>query len=121
MCGEVDELGYIDEELFQRFVELAGQFGVCPEQPSTASALDLSDESARAAYMDDLFKAGLRRSLNDAVSLPEGDRMDSVAGQAIVFARIAGFLAGLLPPEADLFRSVVGSLMEGSREPAKYA
>lgn len=121
MCGEVDERGYVDEQLFDRFVALAGDMGVVSDTRATAGPLDPGDEESRAAYMDTLFRAGLKRALDDAGHMPEGDRMDVVAGQAIVFARLAGFLAAQLPPEADVFRTVLSSLMEGNREPEMHS
>ena len=118
MCGEIDEQSRIDEELFDRFLELAAHHGVLPGTPGGDAPTHLADEDTRVAYMDRLFKAGLARALNDATNLPEGERMDVLAGQAIVFARLAGFLAGQFPAEADLFRTVVGTLVESHNEPA---
>jgi hypothetical protein len=66
--------------------------------------------------MEGLLKAGLTRSVNDTVNLPGGERMDAVAGQAIVFARLSGLLAGLFPHDSDIFHSVISALMEGHRE-----
>lgn len=120
MCGEIDEQERIDEELFERFLALAGQHGVAPETPGKDAPGDLSEETARSAYMNGLFSAGLRRAVTDAASLPEGERMDAVAGQAIVFARLAGFLAGQFPPDADLFRTAVNAMLEGHAEAAVW-
>lgn len=119
MCGDIDEHGRIDEELFERFLSLAARHGVThiPDDHDTPD--DLTSEEARQSYMNKLFKEGLNLSLSKAAILPEGERMDGIAGQALVFARLAGFLAGQLPPEADLFRTVIGAVMEGYREPAQ--
>lgn len=116
MCGDFDDSHQIDGELFERFVEMAGQFGVVPGQPDNGAPRRLLEEGTRAAYMRELFKAGLTRSLNDAANLPHGEHMDALAGQAIVFARLAGFLAGQFPPHADLFRNVSEALLEGHNE-----
>ena len=120
MCGEIYEHDHIDKELFDRFVELAGRHGVSPGSPDgdMPSTL-LTGQAQRSAYMDGLFKAGLARAVSNGANLPPGDRMDSLAGQAIVFARLAGFLAGQFPPEADLFHSTIGALMEGHDEQAR--
>lgn len=118
MCGDFDEDGRIDEELFERFVELALGYGVTPEHSAGDAPLRLAEESVRADYMDRLFKAGLTRSLNDAAGLPRGEHMDALAGQAIVFARLAGFLAGQFPPETDLFRTITSAMLDGHNEPA---
>lgn len=116
MCGEFDEQSRIDEELFDRFLELAASFGVVPETPASDAPTDLNEQSVRTAYLDRLFKLGLERAASDASNLPQGERMDALAGQAIVFARLAGLLAGQFPPEADLFRTVVGTLVESHNE-----
>ncbi|MCH8059053.1 MAG: hypothetical protein IIA11_01205 [Proteobacteria bacterium] len=118
MCGDLDEQEWIDDELFERFIELTQRFGVLAESNANGGPSQLDSEDARKKYMDDLFKAGLTRCLNDAASLPNGERMDAVAGQAIVFARLAGFLTALFPPEADLFRTVTGAVFDGHSEPA---
>lgn len=118
MCGEIDEQSRIDEELFDRFLELAARYSVLPGTPGSDAPTQLTDQAVRVAYMDRLFKAGLTRAVNDAANLPEGERMDVLAGQAIVFARLAGILAGQFPAEADLFRTVVGTLVESHNEPA---
>ena len=118
MCGDFDDLDRVDDELFERFIALAGHFGVTPGQPDDNAPVRLTEEDTRAAYMKDLFRAGLTRSVNDAASLPHGEHMDALAGQAIVYARLAGFLAGQFPPQTDLFRTVSGALLEGHSEPA---
>lgn len=120
MCGDLDDHDQVDDELFERFVEMAGEFGVIPEQARDRAPLQLVEESSRAAYMKDLFRAGLTRCLSDAASLPHGEHMDALAGQAIVFARLAGFLAGQFPPQTDLFRSVSAALLDGHNEPAAH-
>ncbi len=117
MCGEFDEQSRVDEELFDRFLELAATHGVMPGTPGSDTPTDLTEQSVRTAYLDRLFKAGLERAASDATNLPLGERMDVLAGQAIVFARLAGFLAGQFPAETDLFRTVVGTLVESHSEP----
>lgn len=117
MCGEFDEEDYIDERLFGRFVQLAGQHGVRPTDPGSDAPHRLSEQAERTHYMEQLFRAGLTRAVNDAGNLPQGERMDAVAGQAIVFARLAGFLAGQLPPGADVLRPAIEALLEGHNEP----
>ena len=119
MCGEIDERDRVDEELFDRFLELASRYGVSTGVGAPDRTLELKGEAERRAYMDSLFKDGLRQALSDGVNLPEGERMDALAGQAIVFARLAGFLAGMFPPEADQFRTVVAALTQGHSEPAE--
>lgn len=121
MCGDFDDQERIDDELFEHFVELTHHFGVQPKLNGSAAAMQLDSESDRADYMQELFKAGLTRCLSDAAHLPRGERMDAIAGQAIVFARLAGFLAAQFPPEADLFRTVTGAVLDGHSEPASLS
>ena len=118
MCGDFDDHERVDDELFERFIELAQRFGVLPEPVADGGPGQLDTEGERKAYMEQLFKSGLKRCVSDAASLPHGARMDAVAGQAIVFARLAGFLSAQLPPEADLFRMVTGAVVDGHCEPA---
>lgn len=116
MCGEFDDQEQIDDELFERLIERAQRFGVVPKACGNSGPSQLHSEESRKAYMDKLFEAGLTRCVNDAASLPNGERMDAVAGQAIVFARLAGFLTAQFPPETDLFRTVTGAVFEGHNE-----
>lgn len=120
MCGEFDEEDYIDDHLFSRLLGMAGKHGVVPGEPDESASPDLSEQAARSDYMTSLFKAGLTRALNDANNLNPGDRMDAVAGQAMAFARLAGFLAGQLPPGADILRPSIEAFMDGHREPAEW-
>lgn len=120
MCGDLDDHDRVDDELFERFIAMAGRFGVTPGQPDGNAPVRLAEEETRTAYMQDLFRAGLTRAMNDAANLPQGEHMDALAGQAIVFARLAGFLAGQFPPQTDLFRTVSAALLDGHREPAAH-
>ena len=116
MCGDDDDLNQVDEELYNRFLDKAKKHGITPETPPGETPLDLNNQVIRTRYMDGLFKAGLTRVINDANHQKTGDRMDIIAGQAIVFARLAGLLAGQFPPDSDLFHTVVSALMEGHKE-----
>lgn len=118
MCGDFDEHERIDDELFERFSARLAHYGVTAEEGGSGTPRELESEEARAEYMQELFRAGLTRSAKDAASLPHGDRMDGVAGQAIVFARLAGFLAAQLPPDADVYRSTAAAMLDGYSEAA---
>lgn len=120
MCGEFEEEDYIDDHLFGRLLQMAGKHGIVAGEAGSGGPSDLSTPEARSEYMTGLFKAGLTRAVNDANQLAQGERMDAVAGQAIVFARLAGFLAGQLPPGADVLRPTIEALMEGHREPSEW-
>jgi hypothetical protein len=118
MCGDFDHHDGLDDELFERFLALAAERGVTPQADGRNCPAGLGDVSARRSYMDGLFKAGLTRAASDAAMLPAGERADAMAGQAIVFARLAGFLAGQFPPQADLFRTITAAMLEGCDEVA---
>lgn len=117
MCGEFEDEDFVDEQMFSRFLKLAQTFGVRPEPGNKASDLNIAEAEDRRVYMEQLFRAGLVRSTNDAQHIPEdGDRMDALALQAVVFGRLAGFLAGQLPPESNLMKASMESFMDGYNE-----
>jgi len=112
MCGELDDDVQVDNDIFQRFLQMARRHGATP-QAAQAALPDLEQASGRSTYMDSLFSAGLVRAVSDASAANEGQRVEAIAAQAIAFARLAGFLAGQLPPEADLFRATIEALTDG--------
>lgn len=116
MCGDFDDQERIDDELFERFIELIKQFGVAPALNGESTPDQLDTESQRAKYMEQLFKTGLTTSVIDAAKLARGERMDVLAGNAIVFARLAGFLTAQFPPETDLFRTISAAVIDGYKE-----
>ena len=120
MCGEIDEGLQIDDEIFQRFLQIAKNHGAVPRS-GTNTLPDLEEAAGRSAYMETIFGAGLTRSLSDASAAQEGQRIDAIAAQAIAFARLAGFLAGQLPAEADLFRSTIEAITDGHAMPRRTA
>ena len=120
MCGELDDDVQVDNDIFQRFLLIARNHGAVPQ--SNANTLpDLEEAAGRSAYMDTLFAAGLVRAVSDAAAASEGQRIDAIAAQAIAFARLAGFLAGQLPPESDLFRTAIEALTDGHAMPGRTA
>jgi hypothetical protein len=119
MCGDLDDDPRLDDELFARLVALAGRYGVAPPERRQPPSADLAGEDGRHAYMSRLFFEVLTRSVSDAATRPEGRRADAIADQAIVLARLAGFLAGQLPPGTDLFRATVEAMMDGYGEPGR--
>ena len=69
--------------------------------------------------MDRLFKEALGRAIGDVNGADDSEKVDALASQAIAFARLAGFIAGQLPPDADLFRPVIEALTAGHGEPSQ--
>jgi ABC-type nickel/cobalt efflux system permease component RcnA len=81
----------------------------------------LASADGRAAYMEALFNAGMTRALSDTAAAEPEETVDAIASQAIAFARLAGFLAGQLPPEADLFRTTMEAMMAGHAETSRLS
>lgn len=121
MCGDFDDQERIDDELFERFIELIKQFGVAPALDVESTPDQLDTESQRARYMEKTFKDGLTTSVIDAANLARGERMDVLAGNAIVFARLAGFLTAQFPPETDLFRTISRAVLDGYEEGGRHS
>lgn len=119
MCGDLDEDARLDDEIFGRILALATRYGAAPTPGAKPAVAGLDGAGERRAYMDALFRDTLNRALGDAAAMPEGQRIDAIASQAIVFARLAGYLAGHLPPVADMFRTAVDAMLDGHGEPAR--
>lgn len=118
MCGELDDTIQINAEIENRLTILARHVGV--DAPGTIGTPGpLAEDAARAAYMEKVFREGLADCLRDVGGAAEDEKIDAIAARAIAFARLAGFLAGQLPPEADLFRSTVEALTDGHAEPRR--
>jgi len=119
MCGEIDENISINQELLERFGVMSKMIGVTLSKAPETGPNGLSTSEGRATYMGQIFRAGLTRALSDALFVEDDEAVDAMASQAIAFARLAGFLAAQLPPDADLFRSVIEAVTAGHSEPAQ--
>lgn len=120
MCGELDENVNINAEIHNRLTILSRKLGVSAgDQPGDPGPLASTED--RSAYMQRLFETGLAAALDDVAGAAETERIDAIAAQAIALARLAGFLAGQLPPDADLFRGVIEAMTEGHAEPRHMA
>jgi len=73
---------------------------------------DVSDASLHR-YMDGLFGDILNACIKDARPVGEGSRYRVLASQAIVLARLAGFLARQLDLRSDPLRTSIEALMAG--------
>jgi len=71
---------------------------------------------AAAAYADELFAAALTRARNDGEAAEEEDRYSRMGMQALVFARLAGFMASHLALSDDPLRKVMEAMMHGYSE-----
>lgn len=119
MCGDIEEDTTFDDMILSRFAALARKYGAVPAEELRPLSQDLSDPKDRSTYMSVLFRDALVRAVNDSTAAEEGTRADAIAGQAVVFARLAGLLAAQLPPESDIFRAAMEAFMDGHGEPSR--
>ncbi|KZM49551.1 hypothetical protein [Labrenzia sp. OB1] len=119
MCGEIDETIEVNLQLLERFKVMTRMLGLEVPESVASGPRGLADPKGRAAYMEQIFQLGLMRALKDAQAAEEDETVDAIASQAIAFARLAGFIAGQLPPDADLFRAVIEAVTTGHSETAK--
>lgn len=117
MCGEIDEQVLVGQELLDRARFLTRKMHL-PEAGAgdRKAPRGLAEAEGRAAYMERIFHDGLARALDDIARAEDDEAVDALAAQSIALARLAGFLAGQLPPEADLFRAVIEAAAAGSAE-----
>lgn len=113
MCGDLDEdesADQLGEQLYARFVVHARS--LLPEnvQATPEPPADI------ASYMEKLFVDALSRCLRDSEQAGEAQRYERLAMQPVVFARLAGFLAGHLALGEDPLRKVMEALMLGYSE-----
>jgi len=120
MCGDLDEDTIINTEIQERFLAMAAKKGVASDAPADSPG-ELSGAKGRAIYMDRIFRQGLERAVADVQGAAEDEKVDAIASLAIAFARLAGFIAGNLPPDADLYKSVIEAVTAGHGEPAGIA
>lgn len=121
MCGELDDNVQIGQDLLDRLKVMSGMLGLKEQGAAEQGPTGLETADGRAAYMETLFNAGLTRALADTNAAEPEEIVDAIASQAIAFGRLAGFLAGQLPPEADLFRTTMEAMMAGHAETAHLA
>jgi hypothetical protein len=113
MCGDDEDAGELEEMLYARFL-------------THARALLQPDGGANTAppddpliYMDKLFSDALSRCVRDGEEAGVEQRYLRLATQPLVFARLAGLLAGHLALDQDPLRKVIEALMEGYADAAR--
>lgn len=116
MCGEIDEQVLIGQEMLDRARAMAKRMNLPEPGAAGDGPKGLDEESGRAAYMERVFRSALARALDDVARAEEDETIDALAAQAIALARVAGFLAGQLPAEADLYRAVIEAATAGHGE-----
>jgi ABC-type nickel/cobalt efflux system permease component RcnA len=108
MCGDMDDdESEMEERLYARFRAHAQELlaDQAPQEPA-----DLSQ------YLDKLFSDALSRSVRDGEQADAAQRYERLAMQPLVFARLAGFLAGHLALSEDPLRKVIEAMMMGYGE-----
>jgi hypothetical protein len=114
MCGDLDEEDRLETALYARFRSHAKAL------LSGRSAEPRPSESP-SAYMDRLFADALTRCLRDTDAADESRRYELLAAQPVVFARLAGFLAGHASLRDDPLRRIVEAMMYGYAEAGQIA
>lgn len=123
MCGDLEEADGEAERLYGAFLHAAeaaiheaidhrGGSRRRIDQQEGDSGSGLSDASLHA-YMDGLFGDVLSACIKDARRAGSPERYGVLASQAVVLARLAGFLAGHLDPREQPLASSIEALMAG--------
>jgi len=108
MCGDMDDdERELEERLYVRFRAHAQELLA---QPAPQEPADLSE------YLDKLFFDSLSRSVRDGDQTEAARRYERLGMQPLVFARLAGFLAGHLALSEDPLRKVIEAMMMGYGE-----
>jgi hypothetical protein len=109
MCGDLEEDGNrLEDALYARFRLNAQELLRGPRQEPSPPLKDPN------AYMDRLFADALSRCARDGGG--EDGGYDLLRLQPLVFARLAGFLAGHMSLQEDPLRKVMEALMHGYAE-----
>ena len=110
MCGDMDDdESEIEQRLYARF--RAHAMVLLNEQGSA-----LKEPADINQYLDQLFSDSLSRAVRDGEQTDAAQRYERLAMQPLVFARLAGFLAGHLALSEDPLRKVIEAMMMGYGE-----
>lgn len=127
MCGDLEEDDTEAQRLYAGFLQAAhaaiheaidhrgGSRAALMEKAVSegdAEAEGVADSSLHR-YMDGLFGDVLNACIKDAKHLDDGASYRVLASQAVVLARLAGFLAGQLDLRSDPLRTSIEALMTG--------
>ena len=112
MCGELDDEGptSLQEAHYNRFLMHARAILTRREKAAATS------DDAVINVIDKLFADALSRSLRDCEGVDPSRRYDVLTLQPLVFARLAGLLAGHMSLGDDPLRRVMEALMHGYAE-----
>jgi hypothetical protein len=112
MCGDDDDNGSsrFEELLYTRF--LASARALLAQQ----EARNPGRNDEVVATIDKLFTDALSRAVKDTEGVGEDQQYAVLSMQPLVFARLAGFLAGHLSLQEDPLRKVMEAMMHGYSE-----
>jgi hypothetical protein len=112
MCGELDDEGPtgLQEAHYHRFLHHA-QMILRKREKSAATSDD-----AVVNVIDKLFADALARATRDCEGVDPSRRYDMLSMQPLVFARLAGLMAGHLSLGDDPLRRVMEAMMHGYAE-----
>ena len=112
MCGEDDDdgPGRFEQALYDRY---AGGARALLDRPKVGSADPV------IAKIEQLFGDALSRALKDTENADDAQRYELLSMQPLVFARLAGFLAGHLALNEDPLRKIMEAMMHGYGEAEK--
>jgi hypothetical protein len=102
-----DDESEIEQRLYGRFRAHAQAL---LSQPAAQEPKDLNQ------YLDRLFSDALSRTLRDGEQGDPTQRYERLGMQPVVFARLAGFLAGHLALSEDPLRKLIEAMMMGYGE-----
>ncbi len=108
MCGELEEEGRPDEDVYARFVAHVHSF------LATLKKTKSSDEIH--VHLDRLFRQQLLAVLDEKRAPDDMSGYDRMIMEPLVFARLAGFIAAHVPLSEDPLRRVIDALMVGYSE-----
>jgi hypothetical protein len=111
MCGDLEEDeadNKHEEMLYARFMAHARARLATPSPQETPAD--------NTAYMEKLFTDALSRAVKDCEQIAPSKRYERMIVQPVVFARLAGFLAGHMSLGEDPLRRVMEALMLGYSE-----
>ncbi len=122
MCGDLESIEDVGaEQHFESFLRAAEEvIHEALEHRGAARACLAAGHAARALqpgalhhYMDGLFAESLRDCIADSRALESSERYQVLAAQAVVMARLAGFLAGRLDRREEPLRSCIEAMIAG--------
>ena len=112
MCGELDDEGptSLQEAHYSRFLLHARSIIAKREKAAAVS------DDAVVNAIDQLFADALSRAMRDCEGADPSRRYDMMSMQPLVFARLAGLMAGHLSLGDDPLRRVMEAMMHGYAE-----